>query len=406
MAWWSTRTGSLVGATEIEQREGLGRRNDEVGLAAALAGQPVSVVLPRSGPESEVLYVALPIVWQERVVGAIRLAYTLQDIEATIRQINIGIAVGALATVAIAAALSAGLASAITTPIRALSHATRGLAAGELDQKLDLKTRGEVGELVEAFNQTAARLHEYEIARREFASDVSHELHALASAMQTAAQALQRGADSEPALRERLVTGLVGHTRRLGRLADDLLELARLEGGRLAIERAPVPLVGVAQQAVAEWTAEASWRHVTLDLAADGAPIVYGDHERLVQAAGNLVENALKHTPRGGSVGVRVWSDEAGHHLEVHDTGQGIPAGGAAVHLPPLLPRGRALWRRADRHGPRPRDRRSDRAGARRRGQRDQRAGRGQHVPHHAPANAARLILTLLSTGVSATMSP
>lgn len=316
--------GRLVGATEIEQREGLGRRNDDVGLSAALAGQNVSVVLPRSGPESEVLYVALPIVWHDRVVGAIRLAYTLRDIEATIRQINIGIAVGAVVTVAIAAALSAGLASAITTPIRALSHATRGLAAGELDQRLDLKTRGEVGELVEAFNQTAARLHEYEIARREFASDVSHELHALASAMETAAQALQRGADREPALRGRLVTGLVGHTRRLGRLADDLLELARLEGGRLAIERVPVPLVGVAQQAVAEWAAEASSRHVRLELVTDGDPIVQGDHERLVQATGNLVENALKHTPRDGSVGVRVWSDQTGHHLEVHDTGQGI----------------------------------------------------------------------------------
>ena len=318
--------GRLVGATEIEQREGLGRRNDEVGLAAALAGQAVSVVLPRSGPESEVLYVALPIVWQERVVGAIRLAYTLQDIEATIRQINIGIGVGAVVTVAIAAALSAGLASAVTTPIRALSHATRGLAAGELDQKLELATRGEVGELVEAFNQTAARLHEFEIARREFASDISHELHALASAMQTAALALQRGADREAVLRDRLVSGLVGHTRRLGRLADDLLELARLEGGRIEIGREPVRLAGVAQQAVAEWTAEASGRHVRLELVTEDEPVVHGDHERLVQAVGNLVENALKHTPRDGSVGVRVWSDQAGRHLEVHDTGQGIPA--------------------------------------------------------------------------------
>lgn len=318
--------GRLVGATEIEQREGLGQRNDEVGLAAALAGQNVSVVLPRSGPESEVLYVALPIVWNGRVVGAIRLAYTLSDIEATIRQINIGIAIGAITTVAVAAALSAGLASAITTPIRALSQATRGLAAGELDQRIELETRGELGELVDTFNQTAARLHEYEIARREFASDVSHELHALASAMQTAAAALQQGADQQPDLRGRLVSGLVGHTQRLGRLADDLLELARLEGGRLEIERAPVDLTGVAQQAVAEWAAEASRRQIALELTCQGNPVVDGDHARLVQAAGNLVENALKHTPGGGSVGVRVWSDPEAHHLEVQDTGQGIPA--------------------------------------------------------------------------------
>ena len=318
--------GRLVGATEIEQRDGLGQRNDEVGLAAALSGQNISVVLPRSGPESEVLYVALPIVWAGQVVGAIRLAYTLSDIEATIRQINIGIALGAIATVAVAAALSAGLASAVTTPIRALSQATRGLAAGELDQRIDLDARGELGELVETFNQTAARLHEYEIARREFASDISHELHALASAMQTAAAALQQGADQQPDLRGRLVSGLVGHTQRLGRLADDLLELARLEGGRLDIERSSVDLSGVAKQAVAEWTAEASRRRIALELTAQGHSVMIGDHARLVQAAGNLVENALKHTPGGGSVRVRVWSDALTHHLEVQDTGQGIPA--------------------------------------------------------------------------------
>jgi signal transduction histidine kinase len=318
--------GRLVGATEIDQRDGLGERNDEVGLAAALAGQNVSVVLPRSGPESEVLYVALPIVWSGRVVGAIRLAYTLSDIAATIRQINIGIAVGAVTTVAVAAALSAGLASAVTTPIRALSQATRGLAAGELDQRIELETRGELGELVATFNHTAARLHEHEIARREFASDVSHELHALASAMQTAAEALQQGADQRPDLRGRLVAGLVGHTQRLGRLADDLLELARLEGGRLDIERSPVDLAGVAQQAVAEWAAEASRRQIALELTVQGILVVHGDHARLVQAAGNLVENALKHTPGGGSVRVRAWSDAQAHHLAVQDTGQGIPA--------------------------------------------------------------------------------
>jgi two-component system sensor histidine kinase BaeS len=291
------------------------------------------VVLPRSGPESEVLYVALPIEWNQRVVGAIRLAYRLRDIEATIRQLNIGIALGAIATAVVAALLSAGFAGAITTPIRALSRATRALAAGEFDQKIELKTPGEVGQLVDAFNQTASRLHEYEIARQEFAADVSHELHALASAMETAAQALERGADREPALRERLVSGLVGHTRRLGRLADDLLELARLEGGRLVLEREPVPLADVARQAVAEWAAEASQREIRLELATHDEPIVDGDHERLVQACGNLIENALKHTPRDGRVLVRVWSENGhrghgrpnGHHLEVHDTGRGIP---------------------------------------------------------------------------------
>ena len=150
-------------------------------------------------------------------------------------------------------------ASAVTTPIRALSHATRGLAAGELDQRLELQTRGEVGELVEAFNQTAGRLHEYEIARREFASDVSHELHALASAMETAAQALQRGADREPALRDRLVRW-TGRPHPAARAAGRRPAGAGAAGGRAPGDRAATGRrwPAVARQAVAEWTAEAS----------------------------------------------------------------------------------------------------------------------------------------------------
>ena len=86
--------GSLVGATEIEQREGRGGATTRSDWQRRWRDRP-SASCCRVPPPSEVLYVALPIVWQERVVGAIRLAYTLRDIEATIRQINIGIAAGA-----------------------------------------------------------------------------------------------------------------------------------------------------------------------------------------------------------------------------------------------------------------------------------------------------------------------
>ena len=231
--------GSLVGATEIEQREGLGRATTRSAWQRRWRDRP-SASCCAFGPESEVLYVALPIVWQERVVGAIRLAYRPghrgddpPDQHRDRRR--------RVVTVAIAAALSAGLASAIGHD-RALSHATRGLAAGELDQAGSRDTRRgrRAGRGVQPDSGAPPRVRGRAL---EFASDVSHELHALASAMQTAAQALQQGPTASR-LRERLVAGLVGHTRRLGRLADDLLELARLEGGRLAIERAPVSLVG------------------------------------------------------------------------------------------------------------------------------------------------------------------
>lgn len=319
--------GQLVGASEPEERRQAGRPAAQAGFDRALNGQVVRETQARRGPEGEVLYVVVPADVDGVVVGAVRLAYQLRDVEQTITQLNVGVATGALGTAAAAAALAATFAGAITTPIGALSRAARALASGDLDQQVSLPARGEVGQLIVAFNEMAARLRAFEAARREFAADISHELHALAGAMQTAAEALARGADREPALRARLVDGLVGHTRRLGRLADDLLELARLEGGRLALDFRPVSLAAVARQAVAEWAAEATRRGVTLEAETEAEPVVVGDQERLVQACGNLVENALKYTPPGGRVDVRVaCAPDGSRVLEVRDDGQGIPA--------------------------------------------------------------------------------
>ena len=273
-------------------------------------------------------------------------------------------------------------ASAITTP-DPLSHGTRGLAAASW-------TRSWISRHVARSASWSRRSTRQRRASTNTRSRAGVRLGRLPRAGPRARcrrppRRCSGGPTASRPLRERLVTGLVGHTRRLGRLADDLLELARLEGGRLAIERAPVSLVGLAQQAVAEWTAEASWRHVTLELVADGAPLAYGDHERLVQAAGNLVENALKHTPRDGSVG-------AGLVRPRGTTWRSTTRARASRRedLPFIFHRF-YRWKgdraAADRDGPRPGDRRADRAGARRRGQRDQRARRGQRLPSrlHTP---------------------
>jgi two-component system sensor histidine kinase BaeS len=189
--------------------------------------------------------------------------------------------------------------------------------------------------MVQAFNSLSHQLAMHERARREFASDVSHELHALASAMQTAADAFERGAaDQDPVLGRRLVAGLVSHTRRLNRLADDLLELARWEAGRLRIETEDLEVGDLVQATVDEWAAEAQQQGVALEVSVPGVPLtVRGDPVRLVQALGNLLENALKYAGVGGrvSVDIGVSADQRRYEIAVADSGPGIP--------PEILPR-------------------------------------------------------------------
>ena len=142
--------------------------------------------------------------------------------------------------------------------------------------------------------------------------------------MQTAAEALERGAGQDEALRGRLVRGLVGHTHRLSRLAEDLLQLARLEAGQLKLALARCELAGVARRIVDEFAAEAHERGLGLTLQAPEPLPSQADELRLVQALGDLVENALKYTPPGGRVAVSAAAYDGEYRITVADNGQGI----------------------------------------------------------------------------------
>jgi two-component system sensor histidine kinase BaeS len=316
----------LVGATEVEDRREIGRQSEQTGLSRALEGETVQTVLGRGATnESEVLYVATPVLADGRIVGATRLAYQLQDIKGTLDRLNLGIGLGAIGTAICSGLLALFFAASVSAPIQALSRATQALAAGDIEQRVAVRSKDEVGQLGTSFNDLAARLAELETAREEFAADISHELRALAGAMQTAITALTQGADQDPELKQALMDGLAGHADRLVRLADDLRELARIRDGWLTIKPEPVSLVAVARQAAAEWAAEAGRRNVRLDVGGDQTAIVNGDADRLVQACGNLIENAIKYASDGGWIKAEVHAGAKVHTLAVEDNGPGIP---------------------------------------------------------------------------------
>ena len=351
----------VVAASEQDDRDLLGVTRDDVGFREAIRGEENSLVQPRT-PSGEVLYVATPIRTEGRIVGAVRLAYRLEDLETTVRNLNIRVAVGALFAVGLAVVISFGFARAIGNPVQELSHAARSLAAGNLNQKLTASSNDEIGELVESFNGMATKLREAEIARRELASDVSHELQSLASSMQVAAEALERGAGQNELLRERLVGGLVGHTRRLNRLAEDLLQLAR---SRRSTERDVCSLLD--RERGARYGRRIRWRGspapAFTDLETTVPMPLLADQTRLTQAVGNLVENAIKYTAPGGEVKVLASRQDGEYLVTVSDNGQGISSRRAAADLGAVLPSRREglRWTRGNR--PRTGDRERDHPG-------------------------------------------
>ena len=315
-------------------------------LNEALAGHTSVKTDPSGGlfGGSEVVRVSVPLGSTDgSIVGAVEATYTLDEVQAIRSSLNATSLLIAASAVLVAGVAGLLLATSVARPAGQVAQAALALAnrrpAGlpfgpqsvapfPAPLPVPRGSTQEIRALVQAFNSLAGQLRVHEQARREFASDVSHELHSLASAMQTAAEALERGAsEANPALGQRLVLGLVGHTRRLVRLADDLLELARWEGGRLSIDARDMDLAEVVRGTLDEWTPEARRRGTSLLVRLPIGPLpLNGDPIRLTQALGNLIENALKYAGWSGWVRVDVGPALVGsYELAVTDSGPGIP---------------------------------------------------------------------------------
>jgi len=164
--------------------------------------------------------------------------------------------------------------------------------------------------------------------RRELVANVSHELRTPVAAIRALVETLQDGAAQDPEAASRFLGHIGRETERLGRLVDDLLDLARLEAHEVPLETAPVDLGAVARRVVERFAPLATRKGIGLRVdVAEGGPgdlVVTGDERYLERAVGNLVDNAVKFTPEGGTVGVRVATAGDEVVLEVKDTGPGL----------------------------------------------------------------------------------
>jgi two-component system OmpR family sensor kinase/two-component system sensor histidine kinase BaeS len=227
-----------------------------------------------------------------------------------------------LAAVLLALLLGFVISWRLTAPVRRLTHAAGVIAAGDLSARVPATGRDEIADLGRAFNQMAASLSAGETLRRNLMADVAHELRTPLTVIQGNLQAILDGVYP---LDEAQVAGLYDETRLLTRLVDDLRELALAEAGQLRLERAPVDLGALAQGVTANFMSAAEAAGVKLSApAGDGEVQVLGDADRLGQVLRNLLSNALRHTPAGQQVEVRVAAEGRHAALIVADTGTGI----------------------------------------------------------------------------------
>jgi signal transduction histidine kinase len=261
----------------------------------------------------------------------------------TTRASTIAAVVGLLAATSIgllglALVISALLARRFTAPLRRLTEAARALAEGDLDRRVpaDSAFTGarEIAELSRQFNTMAAQVQETvdvivadRDRSREFLADVSHELRTPLAALRTFNELLREKAGGDAAARTEFLEASGQQIERLDWLAQNLLELSKLDSGLISLDLRPEDLRATVLSAVEQAEAAAQRRGVSLETEVpDAALVIRHDPPRIGQAVSNLVGNALKFTPRGGSVRLTLTPHRGGAMIRVIDTGVGIDA--------------------------------------------------------------------------------
>ncbi|MDO8108614.1 ATP-binding protein [Isoptericola sp. b441] len=215
------------------------------------------------------------------------------------------------------------LAHGMTSPLREMTAAAQAMAQGDYSRRVTASSHDEVGRLAAAFNTMAEDLEQADLLRRELVANVSHELRTPVAALQAQLENLVDGVS--PADPETLGAAL-HQTERLGSLVADLLDLSRLEAGAVGLEVAPIQVRELLDDVVqgARLIAPAK----ELDLAVEVEPgdlTVAGDAKRLDQVVTNLVQNAVRHSPRGGRIALTARREGREVVLDVVDQGPGIP---------------------------------------------------------------------------------
>ncbi|MBI3177310.1 MAG: HAMP domain-containing protein [Chloroflexi bacterium] len=243
-------------------------------------------------------------------------------------RVNRALLFASLGATAVAILLGVLLARALTRPLREVTAATRRVAAGHLEQQVPVRSRDELGELAAAFNQMSADLKRARDLRRQMTADIAHDLRTPLSVVLGHAEALRDGVLPPTPENFNLIHD---EALRLNRLVEDLRTLSLADSGELTLARFRVPPAPLLERAVAGQALRAQQQKISLqsEIAPD-LPDIYVDPDRLAQALGNLLDNALRHTPAGGTVVCRLIAkhDQSRQPsaviLSISDSGPGI----------------------------------------------------------------------------------
>jgi signal transduction histidine kinase len=229
--------------------------------------------------------------------------------------------ISSLVAILVAAVLGFGVSRRMTLPLTDLTMVTRRMSSGDLSARAHVITRDEFGILGDSFNTMADRVEDLIKTLRSFIADAAHELH---TPLTTLRMNLELTADDDRN-RQKYLDSAQSQVMRLQILVDSLLDLSRIEAGKLTKKR--LSISKIIAEIAEKVSQEAARVGITFSLVPGPAAVeICGDESNIRRALDNLLDNSVKFTPSGGSINLRVEADQEHVQIVVTDTGVGIPA--------------------------------------------------------------------------------
>ncbi len=239
-----------------------------------------------------------------------------------LRRTNQALALAVAGALAVALLSGVLLARTLTRPLRSLTLAAQNIAAGDLNQQVEVTTKDEIGQLSEAFNRMSQEIVRVNQQRKQMTADVAHELRTPLTVIAGYVESMQDGVlDPTPAR----LSLIYAEIERLMRLVGDLRMLSQADAGELGLNPQTIHPQRLVEEAAERFSLQARQQNVTLSWqAGKDLPAIWVDEARMMQVLGNLVMNALRYTPNEGKVDLRAELGDGGVRLSVIDTGTGI----------------------------------------------------------------------------------
>ena len=214
----------------------------------------------------------------------------------------------------------------VASPLKKVAEAAAAVAKGNLEQRAPVRGPIEVRTVAQAFNHMTDEVTATQQAQRDFLANVTHDLRTPLTSIQGFSQAIMDGVASDPAASKRAAAIINDEAGRMNRMVQELLDLARVEAGRFNMTKQQIKLSDLLIGLGERLTPKAATKGIALTVDVPPLPNIAGDGDRLIQVFTNLIDNAIKHTPSGGTVALIATIKDNGVLVKVRDTGEGIPA--------------------------------------------------------------------------------